>query len=36
MGFDPRRPHHRRPSDVLYVGAAVVVAALLIAWTLFL
>ncbi|SVC30207.1 uncharacterized protein METZ01_LOCUS283061, partial [marine metagenome] len=36
MGFDPRRPHRQRPSDVLYVGAAVVVAVLLVAWALFL
>ena len=36
MGFDPQRPHRRRPSDVLYVGTAVVVAVILIAWALFL
>ena len=36
MGFDPRRPHRQRPSDVLYVGAAVVVAVLLVVWALFL
>ena len=36
MGFDPRRPHRRRASDVLYVGAAVVVAVILITWALFL
>jgi len=36
MGFDPRRPHRRRPTDVIYVGAAVVVAMLLVGWALFL
>ena len=36
MGFDPQRPQRRRPSDVIYVGAAVVVAVVLIAWALFL
>ena len=32
MGFDPRRQHKRRPSDILYVGAATVVFIGLIAW----
>jgi len=32
MGFDPQRPHRRRPTDVLYVGAAIVAGILLVAW----
>ncbi|GIT76995.1 MAG: hypothetical protein VX316_03055 [Actinomycetota bacterium] len=35
MGFDPQRSHRRRPSDVLYVGATVVIGILLVAWALF-
>jgi len=36
MGFDPRRPHRRRPSDIAYVGAAIVVAILLVVWAVML
>jgi hypothetical protein len=36
MGFDPQRPHRRRPSDVLYVSAAALVAVILVVWALFL
>ena len=36
MGFDPQRTRTRRPSDVVYVGAAIAVAVLLLAWALFL
>jgi len=36
MGLDPRRPHRRRPSDVVYVGAAILVAVLLLVWAIFL
>ena len=36
MGFDPRRPHRRRPSDIFYVGAAALVAVFLVVWALFL
>jgi len=35
MGFDPQRSHRRRPSDVLYVGATVIIGILLVAWALF-
>ncbi|MED5233272.1 MAG: hypothetical protein VYD15_06625 [Actinomycetota bacterium] len=35
MGFDPQRSHRRRSSDVLYVGATVVIGILLVAWALF-
>ncbi len=34
MGFDPQRRHRRRPSDVVYVAAALVVGALLVLWAL--
>lgn len=34
MGMDPTRPHRRRPSDYLFVGAAVLVALLLVLWAL--
>lgn len=36
MGLDPRRPQRRRPSDIAYVGAAVLVAVLLLVWAIFL
>jgi len=32
VGLDPTRPHRRRKSDVVFVVAALVVAALLVAW----
>jgi hypothetical protein len=32
MGFDPNRPQVRRPSDYLFVGAAVVLCIALLAW----
>jgi hypothetical protein len=34
MGFDPQRPHRRRPSDVVYVAAALIVGVLLVLWAL--
>jgi hypothetical protein len=34
VGFDPNRPQVRRPSDYLFVGAAVVVCLALLAWAL--
>lgn len=34
MGFDPNRPQVRRPSDYLFVGAAVVLCIVLLAWAL--
>ena len=34
MGMDPTRPHRRRPSDFLYVGAGFLVVAGLLAWAL--
>jgi len=36
MGFNPHRARTRRPSDLLYVGAAIAVAVMLLAWALFL
>ena len=36
MGLDPQRARTRRPSDFVYVGAAIAVAMLLLAWALFL
>jgi len=35
MGMDPTRPHRRRPTDLLFVGAAVLVAVLLVLWAFF-
>ena len=32
MGFDPQRRHRRRPSDLLYVGAAILAGVLLVIW----
>ncbi len=32
--MDPTRPHRRRPTDYLYVGAALLVTALLLVWAL--
>jgi hypothetical protein len=32
--MDPTRPHRRRPTDYLYVGAALVVALLFVLWAL--
>jgi hypothetical protein len=32
MGFDPSRPHQRRPSDYVFVLAGLLVAILLVAW----
>jgi hypothetical protein len=35
MGMDPTRPHKRRPTDILFVGAGILVAVLLVLWALF-
>jgi hypothetical protein len=35
VGFDPNRTQRRRPSDYLYVAAAIVVVVGLLAWALF-
>ena len=35
MGMDPTRPHRRRPADLLYVGAGLLVALLLVLWAFF-
>ena len=32
MGMDPTRPHRRRPTDYLYVGAALLVTLMLLVW----
>jgi|TARA_Y100000588_G_scaffold272184_1_gene288001 hypothetical protein len=32
MGFDPQRPHRRRPADLAYVAVGVVVGVLLLLW----
>lgn len=32
MGFNPERQHRRSGWDILFVGAALVVAAALVAW----
>jgi hypothetical protein len=32
MGFDPSRPQRRRPTDYIFVAAAVVVLLLALAW----
>lgn len=32
VGFNPFRSHRRRPTDYLFVGAAFVVTAALVAW----
>ena len=34
MGFDPTRPHRRRPTDLVFVGAGLLVAVILVAWAL--
>jgi hypothetical protein len=34
VGFDPSRPHRSRPTDYLFVAAALVVVAALLAWAL--
>lgn len=33
--MDPTRPHRRRPSDLLYVAAGLLVALLLVLWAFF-
>ena len=33
--MDPTRPHKRRPTDILFVGAGILVAVLLVLWALF-
>jgi hypothetical protein len=33
--MDPTRPHRRRPTDLLFVGAAGLVAVLLVLWAFF-
>ena len=35
MGFDPRRPYRRRPSDLAFVAVAVLVTAAVVVWALF-
>lgn len=35
MGFNPHRPQKRRPSDIVFVVAGILVAAALVAWALF-
>ena len=32
MGFDPNRPHRRRPSDFVFVISAITVALILLLW----
>ena len=34
MGFDPTRPHRRRPADLVFVAAGVVVIIVLVVWAL--
>jgi len=34
MGFDPTRPHRRRPADLVFVGAGLLVAVALVIWAL--
>jgi hypothetical protein len=34
MGFDPNRPHRRSPWDLLFVAAALLAAAAVVAWAL--
>ncbi len=33
--MDPTRPHRRRPTDLLFVGAGILVAVLLVLWAFF-
>jgi hypothetical protein len=33
--MDPTRPHRRRPTDIVFVAAGLVVALLLLLWALF-
>ena len=35
MGLDPTRPHRRRPADVVFVVAGVVVVVALLIWVFF-
>ena len=35
MGFDPTRQQRRRPTDYLFVAAAVVVTLAVLAWAIF-
>jgi len=35
MGFDPERRHRRTNFDYWYVGAAIVVCAVLVVWAFF-
>ena len=35
MGFNPNRPQKKRPTDVLFVAAGLLVAFLLVAWAFF-
>lgn len=32
--MDPTRPHQKRPSDYLFVGAALLVTILLVVWAM--
>ena len=34
MGFDPTRPQRRRPSDLVFVAAGLLVAVVLVLWAL--
>jgi predicted nucleic acid-binding Zn ribbon protein len=33
--MDPTRPHRRRPTDIVFVGAGILVAVLLVLWAFF-
>lgn len=35
MGFNPHRPQKRRPSDIVFVAAGILVAVALVAWAFF-
>ena len=35
VGFDPRRPHRRRPSDLAFIAAAILVTVVAVGWALF-
>ena len=35
VGFDPQRRHVRRPSDLVFVAAGLVVVMIAVAWALF-
>ena len=35
VGFDPQRRHRRRPSDLVFVAAGLMVVVIAVAWALF-